>query len=78
MNICIIMHYMSIKYDHNFDAPIEDVRESTAQVERVVNETIRFNLFTACHTQIKDKNAYIALCNILIYHLWEEYTSSNG
>ena len=50
----------------------------TPEVERIVDETTRFNQFIARHAQIKDRDAHIALRNALIDHLWEEYTNSYG
>ena len=79
MTTCIIMHNMIIEDERDLNAPIEDVREAPAsEVERIEDETMRFNQFIARHAQIKDKDAHIALLNALIEHLWEEYTNSNG
>ena len=43
----------------------------------VVNENIRFHQFITHNRQIKDKDAHTALCNVLVDHLWEEYTNSD-
>ena len=79
MTTCIIMHNMIIEDERDLDAPIQDVREApTPEVERIVDETMRFNQFIARHAQIKDRDAHIALRNALIDHLWEEYTILYG
>ena len=73
------MHNMIIEDERDLDAPIQYVREApTPEVERIVDETTRFNQFIARHAQIKDRDAHIALRNALIDHLWEEYTNSYG
>ena len=71
MTTCIIMHYMIIEDDRNVDASIPEV-------EIIVDENIRFQNFLARHRQIKDKEAHHALRNVLIDHLWEEYTNSEN
>ena len=43
MSACIIMHNMIIEYEHDLNAPIEQVIETPhAEVERVVDEDARF------------------------------------
>ena len=75
MTTCIIMHNMIIEDERDLDAPIQGVGP-TPEFERILDETMRFNQFIACHAQIKDRDAHIALRNALIDHLWEEYTNS--
>ena len=57
MTTCIILHNMIIEDERDLNAPIEDVREAPAsEVERIEDETMRFNQFIARHAQIKDKD----------------------
>ncbi|KAL5748184.1 hypothetical protein ACOSQ2_025481 [Xanthoceras sorbifolium] len=68
------MHNMIIEDERNVNADIENWREAPIpEVETVVDETTRFQQFLAQHRQIKDKEAHLALRNVLIEHLWEQY-----
>ncbi|KAL5767467.1 hypothetical protein ACOSQ2_014250 [Xanthoceras sorbifolium] len=70
MTSCIIMHNMIIEDERNVNADIENWREAPIpEVETVVDETTRFQQFLAQHRQIKDKEAHLALRNVLIEHL---------
>ncbi|XP_073280619.1 uncharacterized protein [Primulina huaijiensis] len=78
MKACIIMHNMIIEDERDLSEPIQDAREApTPVLEIVVNEHIRFQEFLARYKKIKDKDAYFALRNSLIDHLWDEYGHSN-
>ncbi|KAL5813211.1 hypothetical protein ACOSQ3_028161 [Xanthoceras sorbifolium] len=79
MTSCIIMHNMIIEDERNVNADIENWREAPIpEVETVVDETTRFQQFLAQHRQIKDKEAHLALRNVLIEHLWEQYSNSEN
>ena len=44
------MHDMIIENEHDLNAPIEDIRKASAsEVERIEDETMRFNQFIARH-----------------------------
>ncbi|KAL5856149.1 hypothetical protein ACOSQ3_005983 [Xanthoceras sorbifolium] len=65
--------------ERNVNADIENWREAPIpEVETVVDETTRFQQFLAQHRQIKDKEAHLALRNVLIEHLWEQYSNSEN
>ncbi|KAL5811204.1 hypothetical protein ACOSQ4_027772 [Xanthoceras sorbifolium] len=79
MTSCIIMHNMIIEDERNVNADIENWREAPIpEVETVVDETTRFQQFLAQYRQIKDKEAHLALRNVLIEHLWEQYSNSEN
>ncbi|KAK3213085.1 hypothetical protein Dsin_017791 [Dipteronia sinensis] len=65
--------------ERDVDATIQDhIEAPTPEVEMVVDENIRFQEFLARHREIMDKKAHIALRNVLIDHLWDEYTNSDN
>ncbi|XP_062118442.1 uncharacterized protein LOC133832070 [Humulus lupulus] len=75
MTSCVIMHNMIIEDERDFNAPIEEWFEvPNPEVEMVGNDDARFQEFLARHRKIKDKDAYIALRNALIEHLWDGYS----
>ena len=79
MKACIIMHNMIVEDERDLNAPIVEAMEVPAPtVEIIEDENARFEKFVAQFSQIKDKEAHIALRNALIEHLWEEYTNSEG
>lgn len=43
----------------------------------ILDENIRFQEFLTRHRQIKDIDAYFALRDALIDHVWNEYTDSD-
>ena len=76
MTACIIMYNMIIEDEHNVDVALKDYMEvQTPEVEMVVDENTWFQEFLHWHRKIKDEEAYIALQNALIDHLWDEYTN---
>ena len=76
MTACIIMHNMIIEYEHDLNVPINNYMEVLApEVERVADENTRFQEFFDHHREIKDKEAHIALQNVLIDHLCNDYSN---
>ena len=73
------MHNIIIKYERDINATINDWKQtSIPTVDMSIDENTRFQEFLARHKQIKDKEAHIALRNLLIDHLWDEFSISNN
>ncbi|KAH9781259.1 nuclease [Citrus sinensis] len=81
MIACIIMHNMIIEDEHDVNATINDwMQAPIPTVDMRVDENTRFQEFLARQKKkkIKDKEAHIALRNVLIDHLWDEFSNSNN
>ncbi|KAL8125321.1 hypothetical protein AgCh_012851 [Apium graveolens] len=79
MTACITMHNMIIEDERDLSAPIEESELPDPEVETIsIDENTRFQEFLNRHRKIKNKETHIALRDVLIAHLWEEYTNSEN
>ncbi|KAK2663926.1 hypothetical protein Ddye_002500 [Dipteronia dyeriana] len=70
MSTCIIIHNMIIADECDVDASIGDrMKTPTPEIEIMLDENTRFQQFLTRHREIRNKDAHIALRNVLIEHL---------
>ena len=76
ISTCIIMNNMIIEDKYDTYVSIVDLNVmSITKVNMIVDKTKQFQWFLARHMRIKDKEAYYALRNTLIEHLWKKYVT---
>ena len=70
MTTCIILHNIIIENEREFDAPTELGREGTPPYIKIAeDENVRFQSFLVRFRNIKNKEVYVSLRNVLVDHL---------